>query len=286
MSALRPSLLVGALIAIAAFSSCSDSENGSPANGVDAAAGEANAAGEGGAAGVESTAGGGPAMSAGADAGPGPVGPGPAGAAGQDSAGGASAGAGPDASAGAGMVAPEQLTFCPRLTTPSVNAFDVTRAYDHAVYDDCRVTWVTNLYLVVNAREDFLNNLLSWSLRFWGCQSPAVDDFALIYQKAPLTSADAAALIDDYIVVATAELTLSTQESSDMRAALTRLAQQTIAQDSADYSNSTCGGPGGTGGPGGAGGAGDTGGIGGSGGASASSGSGTGGSGGTGGSTL
>jgi len=245
---LRP-WLAFALIASATFSSCSDSsETRAPSAGIDAEAGAGNAVGEGGAADAEPTAGGSPAVSGGADAGPGAMG-----VAGQDSSGGTStsAGAGPDASGGAAMVAEEQLSFCPRLTTPALSAFNVTRAYDHAVYADCRVSWVTNLYLVPGERDTFLNNLLTWSLRFWGCQPPPIDDFALIYQEAPLTSADAGAIIDDYLLVATDQLMLSTQESDDMRAALVRLSRQTVAEDSADFSHSTCDTTGGTGGTGG-----------------------------------
>ncbi|HWZ92303.1 MAG TPA: hypothetical protein VNW92_25740 [Polyangiaceae bacterium] len=214
-------------------------------------------------------------MNAGADAGPGSVG-----VAGQDSSGGASAGAGPEASGGAGTDAGEQLTFCPRLGTPALAAFNVTRDYDHAVYADCRVSWVTNLYLapVPSERDTFLNNLLSWSMRLWGCLTPPVDDFELIYTKAPLTSADATALIDDYMVAATADLKLSTQESHDMRAALVRLSQQMIAQDSTDFSHSTCDGTGGTGGTGGTtGGTGGSSGTGGTGGGTGGTGSGSGG---------
>ena len=250
------------MIAIATFGSCSDSGNGGPAN-ANNAAGERGAAEEPGAAGTTSAVGGGPTENAGADAGPAA-----AGVAGQDSAGGGSAyagagaganagaGPGPEASGGAAMDMGEALTFCPRLITPSLSAFDVTRDYDHAVFADCRVKWVTNLYLQAGAREDFLNDLLSWSLDFWGCLPPPVDNFALIYQSAPLTSADAAAIIDDYMLVATADLTLSTSESQAMRAALGRLSQQTIAQDSPDYSQSTCGtgGASGTGGTSGTGG--------------------------------
>ena len=104
----------------------------------------------------------------------------------------------------------------------------------------------------VGQREAFLNDLLSWCLRFWGCQAPTVDalvdDFALIYQPAPLTSADAAALIDDYMLVATASLALSAPESEAMRAALLRLSRQTVARDSAEFSHSTCDAGGGAGG--------------------------------------
>jgi hypothetical protein len=265
------------MITIATFCSCSDGDQRAPAPSAHAGAGAraGGAAGEGGAAGAESPAGGGPAMNAGADAGPGSVG-----VAGQDSSGGASAGAGPEASGGAGADAGEQLTFCARfdIPSPSQDAFNVSRDYDHTVYADCRVSWVINLYLVPHERDTFLNNLLSWNYGLWGCLgAPAVNDFALIYGKAPLTSADASALIDDYMVVAIADLKLSAQESHDLRAALVRLSQQTIAQDSTDFSHSSCdtGGTGGT--------SGGTGGTDGTGGTSGGTGGTDGGSGGSGG---
>ncbi|HEY1534876.1 MAG TPA: hypothetical protein VGF76_12685, partial [Polyangiaceae bacterium] len=260
MSALRPWVLVGAMIAIATFGSCSGSEVGTP--GADNVAGETSARGEAGtpgSAGRASAAGGAATADAGADAGPSA-----AGDAGQDSAGGASAGASSEASAGAaGADAGEALTFCPRLMTPAVLAYSLALAYDHAVFADCRVKWVTSLYLQAGARSDFLNSLDAWSQRLWGCLPPPVANFALIYQTAPLTSADAAALIDDYMAVAIDLLTLSSAESQAMRAALGRLSQQTIAQDSPSYSHSTCdaGGAGGTGGTAGTSGTAGTGGI-------------------------
>jgi hypothetical protein len=258
------------MITVATLWSCSDGDRVTPPSGGKGDAGAPGATAEGGAAGTESGAGGLAVDAAGANSEPSA-----AGAPEPDSAGGASAGASPDANgdagAGAGLsagggggnagaatggTAPdagEALSFCPRLGGPELSAFNVTRAYDHAVYNDCRVTWVTDLYLKTGDRDTFLNDLLSWCLRFWGCQTPAVDDFALIYQTAPLTSADAAALIDDYMSVATTELTLSTGEIAQMRAALGRLSRQTVAQDSSDYSHSACGGASGTAGGGSAG---------------------------------
>jgi hypothetical protein len=153
------------MIAIATFSSCSSGDQGAPGHGTQAA-GEAGAAAEVGAAGTVSSAGGGATANGGADAGPGGVG-----VAGQDSSGGTnagggtsgsggtSAGAGPETGGGAGMGAGEQLSFCPRLVAAETKAISVTRAYDLAVYLDCRVTWVTNLYLVSGERAAFLQNL-------------------------------------------------------------------------------------------------------------------------------
>jgi hypothetical protein len=132
------------------------------------------------------------------------------------------------------------LSVCVRLQTPSVLSFDVTRTYDHTVYADCRVKWVANLYLDVDQREVFLNNLLAWNMRFWGCTPPPPDNFALIFKPAPLTSADADALIDDYIDVATQALGLSAPEITEMRAGLRKLAQSTISTVSSEYSSSQC----------------------------------------------
>lgn len=155
------------------------------------------------------------------------------------------------------------LSVCVRLQSPSVLSFDVTRTYDHTVYADCRVKWVANLYLDVDQREVFLNNLLAWNMRFWGCTPPPPDNFALIFKPAPLTSADAAALIDDYVDVATQALGLSAPEITEMRAALTNLAKSTIATVSGEYSHSQCASDAGAGGTdgGGASSAGGTGGT-------------------------
>jgi hypothetical protein len=136
--------------------------------------------------------------------------------------------------------APEPLAICARLQGASPRAFDVTRAYDHAVYADCRVSWVSDLYLEVDKRPDFLNTLLAWTMKLWGCAAPAPDDFALIFERVPLTAGDAAALIDHYVEVATVSLELSPAEITEMRATLGYLARPLIADSSCELSKSRC----------------------------------------------
>ena len=145
------------------------------------------------------------------------------------------------------------LSLCVRLQSPSVLSFDITRAYDHRVYADCRVKWVSNLYLEVDQREVFLNNLLAWNMRFWGCTPPPPDNFALIFKTAPLTLGDVSALIDDYIEVATQPLGLSAPEIAEMRAALLELANSVVATPSNGLSKSQCTVEAGAGGAGGGG---------------------------------
>jgi hypothetical protein len=133
-----------------------------------------------------------------------------------------------------------ELTLCNRLRGPSVLSFDSTRAFDHAVYADCRVAWVIDLYLQVDKRAQFLNALLAWNMSFWGCSAPAPTDFGLIYEPAPLSAGDVAALVDDYISVVQPSLDLSDLEIADMRSALTALAQPLTADPSCHLSRSSC----------------------------------------------
>jgi hypothetical protein len=69
-------------------------------------------------------------------------------------AGGSAQAGAPPAAAGAGGEDSgpllEQLTFCPRVPQKFANAGDVAREYNHAVYDDCRTRWVTDLYHQLN----------------------------------------------------------------------------------------------------------------------------------------
>lgn len=153
----------------------------------------------------------------------------------------------------------ENLAFCDRLTMRTINSSEVARRYNHAVYDDCRTRWVTDLYLQQGEQDDFLNDLLTWNLQLWGCQPPAVENFALIYGEAPLSAGDAALLIEHYVTVASDQLAMSEPEISAMQAALQRLAQPLIQDPSPAPSQPLCdAGAGGAGGnePGGQGGSG------------------------------
>jgi hypothetical protein len=245
MSRLRLHILVWGLFTPALGSiACSDDEQAAAPAAADAStdhdAGRSSSAGSGGRSGAS---GGGGTVPAGTGA----VGGVDSGSGGTpivgSDAGGAASGGGSGQGGmegGSDASASVALTVCVRLQSPSVLAFDVTRTYDHTVYADCRVKWVANLYLDVDQREVFLNNLLAWNMRFWGCSPPPPTEFALIFKPAPLTSADAAALIDDYIDVSTQALGLSAPEIDQMRAALEKLSKSVVATVSNDYSKSQC----------------------------------------------
>ena len=109
----------------------------------------------------------------------------------------------------------------------------------------------------------FLNQLQSFNYALWGCTSSPPTQFALIYEEGlvedprPITSADTAALIEDYLAIVEPRLSLSQREVDAVRAALSELATGVIGVDSSEYSRGECnGGAGGEGGSGGAGGAG------------------------------
>jgi hypothetical protein len=166
--------------------------------------------------------------------------------------GGGSDGGGEGGGGGSGDV-PDQLTICQRLTGTTSLSIDVTNAYEEALIADCRVNWTTLLYFnpPLDVRYMFLNNLVVWNLELWGppCSTVAPTEFALIYEPAPLTSADAQLLIDIYVEQATSLLAMSPPEIEEMRALLGRLSQPVIERVSDEYSRPDCaGGAGGAGG--------------------------------------
>jgi hypothetical protein len=133
-----------------------------------------------------------------------------------------------------------QSTLCFRLPSPIALSFDVTRAYEQGVFADCRVSWVTRLYLDLDERAEFFNRLLAWNLNFWGCSPPAPTDFALIYLPVMLTTKDAQALVDHYIAAANDALRMSASEREQMRGALAQLADPLVDATANDFSHSAC----------------------------------------------
>ncbi|HKY36441.1 MAG TPA: hypothetical protein VJN18_10905 [Polyangiaceae bacterium] len=176
------------------------------------------------------------------DAGEGPV------LGGMPGGGSTQAGAPPGAGSGGDDDGPpqERLSFGLRIPEPFEKSEDVTIGYTQAVFDDCRTKWVTKLFLDKDEQPLFLNNLIDWNLDFWGCTlaAPPVSTFALIHEPAPLSAGDAALLIEHYITVATAELTLSPLEITEMRGALERLSRPLIVDPTAEPSQPDCGDPG------------------------------------------
>jgi hypothetical protein len=171
------------------------------------------------------------------------------GAAGQEDDGpvaqGSGAGGAPTASADdGGLDEPEggsnQPAICIRLVSPSALSFDVTRSYEQRVFADCRINWVTRLYLDLDERAQFFNRLLAWNLNFWGCAPPAPTDFALIHRPVALTTADAQTIIEHYLVAANNALRMSGPERDQMRAALAMLAAPLVDTTQHDYSQPAC----------------------------------------------
>jgi hypothetical protein len=161
----------------------------------------------------------------------------------------------------------EQLELCARLSGVVDLADSVTRAYAKATNGDCAVKWViprTQAPLIA-----FRNELVIWSLDFWGCQGAPVDTFALVYDAPALSPGDVTLLVDHYMTAAQSQLDLSPGEFEEMQAALRRLATPLITGSSTEPSNPQCLAVGGAGGNGpgaagsGAGGTPETGGIGG-----------------------
>ena len=157
---------------------------------------------------------------------------------------GAEGGAPPTVHGGAGgetqQSSGEQLGFCSRLTMRPTRSSNVALLYEQAVYDDCRIKWVTDLYLVPKVRADFLNDLIVWNLELWGCQGEPVQSFALIYGEAPLSAGDAALLIEYYLDAALEELDMSEPELDEMKAALERLSEPLIDDPSTEPSQPRC----------------------------------------------
>ncbi|HTQ03590.1 MAG TPA: hypothetical protein VMI54_07025 [Polyangiaceae bacterium] len=175
-----------------------------------------------------------------------------AGGGGLGGSGGASGG-----SAGGGG-ASNQLSLCVRLSNATNLDLEVTNDYEKAFIADCNIYWVFYLYYDasknLNERDKFLNQMLAFNYALWGCAgSPAPTSFDLVYKPVPLSQADADALIDAYMGVATRDLSLSPGESADMRAALERLSEPLLmSPDPGGYSQSRCNGEGGAGGQAGA----------------------------------
>jgi hypothetical protein len=198
--------------------------------------------------------------------------------------GGGQAGSGTGGSGG-GETVPDQLTVCDRLGGNSAPlSFDVTFGYEARVIADCRVNWVTILYydssIGFDDRAHFVQQLFHFTLDVWGCpgrEPPA--SFALLNRDAPLSVADAAALIDHYVEISEVVANLSAREAADLRTILLRHAAPLVAlSGEEEFSDPNCDGPGGDGGaggePGAAGSGAGGGGGGGEGGASATGGAG------------
>jgi hypothetical protein len=103
-------------------------------------------------------------------------------------------------------------------------------------------------------RDDYINALERWNLRFWGCEDVPVETFELVWGEPPLSQGDVDILIGYYMESAIEHLELSPKEQDEMLAALRRLSTLVVTSDSPEASKPSCtdGGAGGAG-PGGAG---------------------------------
>jgi hypothetical protein len=251
----------GTLLVLLVFVSCTGNDEavgdrnraGSAAICRDSCAGEAALAGSesGGSAPSGAGEGGTPQATAGKP----PVGGGSGSSAGTDSTlgGESGSGGGPD-----GPIL-EELSLCDRLSMQSQLSTSFTKAFEKLVYADCRINWLNHLYLdfMPNKRDDYLNALVPWNLRFWGCQEQPVSDFALVFGTPPLSQGDADLVCDYYVQAAIEAFQLTKKEQSEMSTALAHLASALVTSSSADPSQPSCEDPnaGGAGGMSGVGGA-------------------------------
>jgi hypothetical protein len=174
------------------------------------------------------------------------------GAQGFDAGAGGALGNGGNGGSGATAPSGEQLELCTRITGKVGHADAQARAFAKAVFADCDIRWVVPLG---SDLDEYRQQLVVWSLEFWGCQGNPVTDFGLVWGTPELSAGDAGLLVDHYIATANAELALSIEERVDMASALNRLSEQLISSASVLPSQSSCmrniGGAGGAAGAGG-----------------------------------
>jgi len=251
----RPTVIALASALLVAAASCNDdpasTSTSSSAGGSGGSSTSANSGSSGGSGGDASDAGGNTGGSV------------DTGAAG--SGGTVSTSASTTGSAGAGGTPPEPVSFCDRLSGEQALAGEIALEFDLVVQSDCRVSGFSLLYVTTegNMRADFLNELVRFNMRLWGCTGSSPDEFGLIYlaglgeSAEPLSSADVDTLIDDYLEVATPRLMLSQSEIAGLEAQLAWLAAELVGvesmdAESAEYTRSKCGsGAAGAGGAGG-----------------------------------
>jgi hypothetical protein len=170
----------------------------------------------------------------------------------------AGSGSTPGGDGGGGADGPvrEELSLCDRLIQVPDKNLKTTKAFELSVYSDCRVKWLADLYLDAKKRDDFLNDLLTWNQKFWGCQGVAVDNFALVWGTPPLSRGDADLVVGYYLTAAIEHLDLTANEEQEMREALQRLSTLVVTSAALEPSKPQCPDPnGGAGGQDGSGGA-------------------------------
>jgi hypothetical protein len=137
------------------------------------------------------------------------------------------------------------VPLCLRLSDPDRPvkvldmSADVRAGYLTLVANDCRLD---GLFPSQSASlAAWSNRLYDWNLDLWGCTNRAVTGFAPVPSEiSDLTSADAALLIDDYLVAVTPVLRLSATEAIQMRQDLAHLSIAAITRQSDEHPFSAC----------------------------------------------
>jgi hypothetical protein len=140
---------------------------------------------------------------------------------------------------------PQPIPLCLRLRDPErpVKVLelsqDVRSRYLTFVATDCMVS---GLFAVPSATfAAWSNRLYDWNLDLWACTDHAATGFPLVHAEVDdLTSADEAALIDDYLEAATRVLRLSLPEATRMRQDLERLGMAAVTRQSDERLFSEC----------------------------------------------
>lgn len=132
----------------------------------------------------------------------------------------------------------EQLVLCTRITGKIGHVSTQSKAFATALFADCRIKWVVPLKPDL---DEYRQQLVDWSYDFWGCEPASpVADFGLVYGTPALSVGDANLLIEHYLTTVDTEVQLSTDERTEMKAALDRLAKPLISSPSEEPSQSSC----------------------------------------------
>jgi hypothetical protein len=138
-----------------------------------------------------------------------------------------------------------RIPLCLRLSEPDRPAkvlnlsADVRTGYLTLVAGDCRMEGLFPTRSATLAA--WSNRLYDWNLDLWGCTDRRATGFALVHDEiGDLTSADAALLIDDYLLAANRTLKLSRSEATEMRQDVALLGVAAITRQSDEHPFSGC----------------------------------------------
>jgi hypothetical protein len=138
-----------------------------------------------------------------------------------------------------------RVALCVRLSDPDRPvkvldlSADVRTGYLTLVARDCTMDGLFPTRSATLAA--WSNRLYDWNLDLWGCTDRAATGFALVHSEiVDLTSADAALLIDDYMLAATRVLKLSPSEATQVRQVLEQLGVAAVTRQSDDHPYARC----------------------------------------------